>query len=406
MTIQLRAIKEKERGAFRRLARRSLMLPPATGASAAVDALPSENTLCAFEDGELAATYGWWPMTMRFNGMAAPAAGVTFVSTSPVHRRRGYLRRITGRHFEMLYKSAERPIAVLHASMAAVYHRYGYGVVSSQGAYSFHPRQLRFLPLPGLENPPGRLRELGDDGFDRLKELYRRFCRERTGYLHRAKATWAAGSLAPPPAGGELVRIVYEEDGILLGCLIYTAAPCAGEPGRLGQKIEIRDLLWLNARAYRELWRYLSNMDLAVEIEWHRVPPDDPLPHLVEEPRELNSRVRDGMMGRIVDAGQALSCRRYGADGKICFALTDPLCPWNEGAWGMEVSDGRAHLEKTDGECDVTIPADTLAMLFFGQISASRAAAMGRLEALAPEALSAWDAIFQTRHAPFCPDFF
>src|SRR6056297_1488357 len=147
MTVEIRPIKNEEKNAFKQLAQRSLLLPPYI-AAAAVDSISEERTLCAFENGQLATTYGWWPLNMRLNGTHCPVAGITFVSTSPVHRRRGYLRQITARHLEMLHQTGEQPIAVLHASLAGIYHRYGYAVVSSQQAYSFAPRHLNFVHPP------------------------------------------------------------------------------------------------------------------------------------------------------------------------------------------------------------------------------------------------------------------
>jgi len=406
MALEIRAIKNEEKNAFKRLARRSLLLPPHI-AAAAVEGISEDRTLCAFENGQMATTYGWWPLNMRINCAHCPAAGITFVSTSPVHRRRGYLRQITARHFEMLHETGERPIAALHASVAGIYHRYGYAVVSSQQAYSFAPRHLNFV-RPPEKNPAeaGRLREIGDDDRAILKDMYQRFCRERTGYLHRGKATWEAGVLAPPPENGERVQIVYEEAGTPLGYVIYTASPAKAENGRLRQQIDIRELVWLNARACLNLWQYFASMDLADVIRCSRMPADDPLPHLLSDPRELNITSRDGVMARLVDVREAMGRRGYDSDGAICFELEDPLCEWNRGKWEFEAADGKTETQPGRRRPDLRLPVDTLAMIFFGRISASQAAAMGRLDVYKPGALPVWDRLFQTRHRPFCPDFF
>jgi hypothetical protein len=50
--------------------------------------------------------------------------------------------------------------------------------------------------------------------------------------------------------------------------------------------------------------------------------------------------------------------------------------------------------------------AATLAMIAFGQISATQAADAGRVGVHDPDALPRWDAAFKTRHAPFCADNF
>jgi len=52
------------------------------------------------------------------------------------------------------------------------------------------------------------------------------------------------------------------------------------------------------------------------------------------------------------------------------------------------------------------MPISTLAMLFFGQISATEAARMGRLTVFEQKALSLWDRVLRTAYRPFCADMF
>ncbi len=404
MAIEVRPARPEEMDDFKRVATCSLLMPPEIALPEAVDAVRPEWTLCAFEQGELITSYAWWPLKIRFNGTSCPAAGVTYVGTNPVHRRRGCLRKIISRHFEIMHEEGKQSVAVLHASRASIYHRYGYAVISFQNAYSFEPRNLVFAgPVTG---DCGKLRELADGETEVLKDVYRQFCSERTGYIHRARPTWDAGVLAPPPENGALFKIVYEENQIPLGYVIYAVRPEKETRGKLKHQVFIRDFAWLSARACRCLWSHFSGMDLAGEISWLRVPPDDPLPYLVCEPVDLNIQTREGLMARIVDAAGALSGRHYDYEGSICFELKDDLCQWNRGRWRLTAGPGKACVERTERQPEVVLPVDTLAMLLFGQITATRAAEMGRLEVLDPEALRIWDILFQIRHKPFCPDFF
>ncbi len=406
MDVEIRPAGDSEMAGFKRVAKRSLLIPPEMAPPEAIDTISPEWTLCAFENGTLATSYAWWPLKMRFNGTSCPVAGITYVSTNPVCRRRGYLRRIIAKHFEMMHEKGQHAIAALHPSRAAIYHRYGYAVVSSQRSYAFDPRELVFTRPESIRNDRESLREAGAGEKDVFKEVYRRFCQDRTGYIHRGNATWDAGALAPPSANEALFKIVYEENGEPLGYVLYTARTCRRSGGELQHQLVIRDFVWLTPRACQALWRYFSGMDLANEIKWMRVPPDDPLPHLVNEPRDLHISSRDGLMARIVDIAPALTGRRYDTEGSIRFELIDELCPWNRGRWVLETGAEGAELTQTKQEPEIILPVDTLAMLLFGQISPSRAGAMGRLEVALPGALPVWDRLFATRHQPFCPDFF
>ncbi len=406
MPVDIRPARDAEMGAFAKVARRSLTLPASVAPPEATDAIAPEWTLCAFENGELATSYAWWPLTMRFSGNPCPVAGITFVGTNSIHRRKGHLRRIITRHFEIMHEQGHQSVAALHASRTAIYQRYGYAVVSWRNAYKIDPRDLVFaLGSQGSENK-GQLREIDEEQRDVLKDVYRQFCRHRTGYLHRSRGIWDTGVLALPPKDGALFQIVYEQDRKPLGYVIYTIQPAKGDHGRLCQKVVIRDFAWLTPGAHQSLWRHLAGMDLADHIQWTSVPADDPLLYFVTEPAALHVKTRDGFMARIVDAAGALARRVYSADGRICFALEDDLCPWNRGTWQMEVSDGRATVTPARRKPEIRLSIDVLAMLVFGHIPADRAAHMGLIQVLSAGALPLWRRMLQTPFLPFCPDFF
>jgi predicted acetyltransferase len=398
MESEIRAARPEEMEEFRRIASTALVL-----SLGALEGLRPEWTLCAFENGKLATSYAAWPLTMRFNGEGTPVAGVTMVGTLPIYRRRGYLRRITASHFELLHERGEQPIAILYASRVAIYQRYGYAVVSTHHSYNLDPRYLEF---PLARPVPGTFREVGDDEFGLLVDLYRRFRAERTAYIHRGRAMWEAGVLAPPPAGGSLSKVVYEEAGEPLGYVVYTVEPQQDAGPGPNHRLSIRDLVWLTASAYQAAWNCFANMDLVSNIIWGRVPGDDPLPHLLLEPRRLRLTSSDGILARIVDVERALPRRRYGEEGVLTFEILDDLCPWNCGRWKLETSAAGAAISRTSEEPQLVMPISTLAMLVFGQIRATEAARMERLDVLKHNALPLWDGVMRTAYRPFCADMF
>lgn len=397
MPVEIRSARPEEMEDFRRVASASLLVDPGD-----IEGIRPEWTLCAFEDGKLATAYAAWPLTMRFNGEGIPIAGVTSVGTLPIYRRRGYLRKIISRHFELLHERGEQPIAVLHAAWAAIYQRYGYAVVSTRNAYRVEPRYLQFLSTRPAR---GNLRELGEEEFGLLVDLYRRFRADRIGYSHRGRAMWEAGVLARPPAGGLLGKVVYEEDGEPLGYTVYAMEQITAWPEPV-QGLTIRDIVWLSASAYQAIWNYYAQMDRVGEVVWDRVPSDDPLPHLLLEPRMLQITSADDVLGRIVDIERALPKRRYPEEATLTFEVVDDLCPWNSGRWKLETSVAEASISHTNEEPQLRVPVSTLAMLVFGQISATEAARMERLDVLDADALPVWDKTMRTMYRPFCADRF
>jgi predicted acetyltransferase len=366
--------------------------------------LRPEWTLCAFEDGEMTTTHAAVPFRMRFNGAKLPVAGVTGVASLPWYRRLGHLRAIMAEQFRRWHENGEAPLAILYASMAAIYQRFGYGIVSRRLQYQLDRREIVWsFPLA----IPGRVRAAGPADLPLLEDLYRRHTAPRTGPLHRSPEMWTHGVFQAHPGRGVVRTIVYEEGGTPLGYLVYSVAdePPTG-PGPY-QTVHLRELIWHSPTAYRGLWEHLARIDLAKEVRAMPAPPDDPVFELLLEPRRLVPRHLDGLMARLIDVTKALPARPYVGEARLTFELKDELCPWNAGRWRLETSPSGAHLAAaTAAAPELTIPVDTLAKLVFGYLPASRAARMGRLDVHDATVLPTWDRALHTEYEPFCYDYF
>lgn len=374
--------------------------------------IPPEWSLCAFEDGELATTYGAFPFQMRLNGAKAPAAGVTFVGTLPWFRRRGHLRRIMEHDFRRRYEQRMEPIAILTASIAAIYHRFGYAVCSATLRYNIEPRYINFVP--SLPRPTGSIREASPDELPLLQQLYRDFSAPRNGYLHRAPMMWEAGVLGRgfwPGAnneGGPSLLAVYEEQGVPLGYVAYAAKHFQShdDGGGPGQRVFVRDWAWKTPAAYRALWEFFLTFDLAARVVVPSAPVDDPAFDVMLDPRELRATSRDHLMGRVIDVERALPIRPYGAEGRVVFEVHDDMCPWNEGRWALDAGRDGAHIARTNESPQLTLDVSGLAQILFGQVSPSQAARIGRAEAVPDAPLALWDTMWRTEYAPYSPDAF
>ena len=222
---------------FRKWPSTAIVMPPGIFAQEVIDAITPEMTLCAFIDGQVATSYAAWPYTMRFNGASVPVAAITFVGTRPVYRRRGCLRSVITRHFEQLYEQSQQAVAVLFASQAAIYQRYGYAVVSTRNSYVVAPRHLAFT-RPFDMPDDGCLRDATDDGAAVFQAIYDRFVMDRTGYLERTLFMWNTGMLAQPLAGNVLQKIVYERKRATLR-IPYLYCPAAyGQSRTTGTKAD------------------------------------------------------------------------------------------------------------------------------------------------------------------------
>lgn len=363
-----------------------------------------EMTLCAFDDGELATTYAALPYDIYLNGKVAPVAAVTAVTTLPWQRRRGHLRAIMATDFARMHDQGGPAIALLYASMAAIYQRFGYAIVSTHLRRRVEPRYIEFaVPEPVR----GRYGTFKPDDRAIVEPVYETFAERRTGFFKRTPRVWERHTLDWGPKASPLC-VTYEEDGAVQGYLIYMAEQGRREGIDFGPGVNVRvgDFIWLTPSAYRALWEYLAKIDLAKEVNMFLTPPDDPAMHLFLEPRMLYSTQLDGLLARIVDVERAVVQRNYDGEGRLTFEILDDMAPWNQGRWELEAANDRASVRRTERTPELSMPVATLAPLLFGQFTASQAARMGRVTVHDPDALGRWDALLRTEFPPACGDHF
>ncbi len=413
MALEIRPYREEEAEAFYRVP--SIVFGNYSGRpreqSEGDMGVAPEWSMCAFEDGVLATTYGAFPLVMRLNGAKAPVAGVTIVGTLPWYRRRGHLRKIMEMDLRRRYEQREQPIAALLASIAAIYQRYGYAVCSSRYSYSIDPRLINFAP--SVPEARGNWREASRDELPLLQQIYREFTGPRNGHLHRAPVIWEGQVFGLRPGmgvndSGPSLIAVYEEGGEPKAYVTYGAKYYDNHADGMGggQRIFVRDYAWLTASAYRAIWQMLKTFDLAVRVNFQAAPVDDPAFDIMLDPRELHATRGDWLLGRIIDIERALPLRPYGAEGKIVLDVVDDFCPWNAGRWAFEAGPEGSAVARTKESPDLTLHASTLAQLLFGETSPSLAVRYGRAEAARNVDPRRFDVMWRTEYAPFCPDTF
>jgi predicted acetyltransferase len=371
-----------------------------------------EWTLCAFEDGELATAYGAFPLTQLINGVPVAAAGVSFVGTLPQFRRRGHLRKIHETDFRRRFEERREPLAILTASIAGIYQRYGYAVVTTSARYSIDPRWIKLAP--SLPAAPGAFREGTKEELPLLQRIYDEFTGQRNGFLQRLDVVWEMQTLGinamfdPVPLGPSVISI-YEEAGEAKGYVAWAPKWLPSftlDNAGPGQRIVVRDFAWNTPGAYRAMWDMFSTFDLAARVHFEHAPTDDPAFHVMLDPRELNTTHRDVIMARILDVERLLPMRPYAAAGRMVFDLRDEFCPWNAGRWSLETGEGGSRVSRTTETAQLALDVSALAQLLYGQVSPANAVRYGRAEASPDAPLERWDDMFRTKFAPFCPNLF
>jgi predicted acetyltransferase len=368
--------------------------------------IPSDRTFAAFDDDVMVGTTGSFPFTLTVPGAEVPAGGVTMAGVLPSHRRRGVLSGLMRAHLVDARERGE-PVAVLWASEATIYGRFGYGLATRQCEMSIERDRAR---LRDDAPPLGRVRLLDEAAATKvLPDVYERVRASTPGMFVRSHDWWVAHTLVDDAedrqGGGPLFRAVWEDDGRAEAYALYRVHS-GWDEGLPSGRLEVAEALATSARAEREMWRFLFGIDLVARITAHFVPVSHPLFFLVEEARRLRLAIKDGLWLRVVDVPSALAARTYGIDGELVLELADDLCPWNAGRWRVEVGGGRARVAPTERPADLALGIAALGSMYLGGVSAAELAAAGLVDELRPGAVARASHMFWSERAPWCPEVF
>jgi predicted acetyltransferase len=352
-------------------------------------------------DGEMpVGTAADFPFTLTVPGGDLPTGGVTWVAVLPTHRRQGVLTRLMRRQLDDLHERGE-PLAILWASEAAIYGRFGYGVAAPH--YEMDADRARFA-LRDDPGPGAKVHSLTlADAIDPCAQVYEQVRATTPGFTNRTREWWEAYRLADPETwrrgSSPKAVTVIEVDGQPAAYAIYRVKH-DWEAGFPKGEVRVLEALASAPAAEGDLWRFLFSIDLTVRVQ-SRVDPGSPLPLMVVDSRSLNMRLYEGLWLRIVEAESALRARSYATDDTVVLELRDDFCPWNAGRWNVGSEVGR-----TNDEADLGIDVADLASAYLGAFDFHTLARAQRVEELKPGALERATAMFRTTRPPYCPEEF
>jgi predicted acetyltransferase len=364
--------------------------------------LPLDRMHAAFDDGKIFAGAGAYPFELTVPGGPVTCAGVTVVGVHPTHRRRGVLRRLMTTQLADIRERGE-PIAALWASEDTIYGRYGYGPASRCAEIRL-PRAYADL-RPGTPPREGQVRLVDhDEAMKTFPRIYERLRRSTPGFVLRTRDWWEKRTLDDTQewrraGAGPLNRALLELDGKPVGYALYRIAQ---HPTEFKRTLRVQEALGLDARATRELWRFLLGVDWMEDVEARLLPLDHPIWQLVARPRLLGMHVWDGLWVRPVDVGATLNGRTY-RDGRATLEIvSDPLFEDNVGCW--TIADGRAR--RSSRRPDVRLDVQGLGSVYLGGFTFAELARGGRIEEVARGGIARADAVFDTDTQPWCPEIF
>ncbi len=362
--------------------------------------MPTDRFLAAYDGDTPVATTGAYPFRLTIPGGELAAGGVTWVGVMPSHRRQGVLTQMMRTQLDDLHDRGE-PLAILWASEAAIYGRFGYGIAAPETNIDAERARFGWRDDPG---PEGVVRIIErDEAREILPPLYDRIRRDTPGFVTRDDVWWDNYKLADPEqwrrGAGPKFFALLELDGEPAGYAMYRIKQ-GWEHGFATSELRVGDAFATSLPATRELWRFLFGIDLVKRVHG-RVDPALPLFLMVTDARNVQLRVFEGVWLRLVDVGAALAGRGYATGDAVVAEVRDEFCPWNAGRWRMGRDAGR-----TDDAAELELDVADLASAYLGAFDFHRLATAERVRELAPGAVARAAALFRTERPPYCPEDF
>ena len=361
-----------------------------------------DRNFAAFDGPDIVGTAGAFTMPMTIPGGQLVIGYPTLVGVLPTHRRRGIA---SGLMRSLLDDARERGelLSVLYASEGGIYGRFGFGLGTI--GLSFRIETARSAFVRGHE-ASGQMRLV--DRERATKEILAVHEATRLGisgmvHLDERRLAYVIGHEHGADKQRPSFFALHEGPSGVDGYTIYKVAHDWPE-GTPNSTLHVRDLLAVNPDAYADLWRFVLDVDLVTYVEaWNR-PGDEPLLHLLREPRRLRARMSDNLWVRLVDVPGALAARRYAGAGHVVLEVADPFCPWNEGGYTLEASqDGVATVRTASEPVEIACTASDVGAAYLGGTSFRQLHRAGRVEERTKGALGRADAMFGWDPAPWSP---
>ena len=363
--------------------------------------MPNDRILSAFDGDYAVGAAASYPFNLTIPGGQLPAAGVTWVGVLPSHRRRGVMSAMMRQQIQDVHDRGE-PLAILWASEAAIYGRFGYGLAAPALYLEAEGARFRLRDDPG---PAGAVRLVDRDEAARLfPAVYETVRRSTPGTLTRTKSWWTESKLADPDSwrrgAGPKFYAAVELDGAAVAYAIYRIKS-EWDNGIPRGELRVAEAFATSPVAARDLWRFLFGVDLVAKVTMFAFDPGSPLFLMVSDARSLQLRLTDGLWLRLVDVDAALRARSYAPGESVVIGVQDDLCKWNKGRYRVGDEPGRTR-QNADLELDV---AD-LASAYLGAFDFHQLAAADRVRELTRGALARASVLFRTPRPPYCPEVF
>lgn len=335
-----------------------------------------------------------------------PADALTNVTVAATHRRQGLMSRMLE---SSLRAASERgdALSVLIAAEWPIYGRFGYAPATLTADYVLHRNQ----PGARCRGEAGAIRQVELDELAGVAPaLFDRARRQWAGQMDRGIGWWQRslgleGNAPRDPVASNW--FVHEEGSGIDGLLGWSAT---GSPNLVAaeQRVKVQMLFTTSHAAYRDLWAYLTAIDLVDQVRLSDRPVDEPVRWLLDNPRALvQTRRVDFLWARLLDVPAALRTRSYPVAGELVLEVDDPgSYGFAAGRYRLIAGPDGAECERTTAAADIRIQQRALASVYLGAFRLAELQPAGMAEELRPGALARADLMFSWPRVPWNATWF
>ena len=364
-----------------------------------------ERTWGARADGRWVGTLATEPRGLTLPGPGGTTVetvvdAVTGVTVNPTHRRRGLLTAMIG---QSLAAAKERgdALSALIAAEWPIYGRFGYAPSAQSADYTYFPRR----PHAGIPAAPaGTVRQVEAAEMHRhAGRIFTAARRERPGQIDRDGSWWSRylGQDGFEVIGTPPYCVLHEGPDGPDGGLFWHVTRDFELHGAMGA-VMVDDLVAANPQAYRNLWAYLSGIDVVGEIALRGRPVDEPARWLLRDGRALRQDYAgDFLWLRLLDVPAALAARSYACPGRVVIDVSDTGAGYAAGRFVLDTDGETATCAPTTASADLEVTAHALASAYLGGYPLATLAAGGGVFEARPGALARAAAMFATPLAPW-----
>ena len=346
-------------------------------------------------------TFGAFRESVNLGAARVPVSMFTAATVRNAYKRRGILRAMIELN---LRQAADEgvPLALLTASDASIYGRFGFQSVVSEASVEIKVDKFK-LTKEAQAVIDGYYVDwaLRDDLFKAVREVALKAHQTTRGSTSR-HFTFDLDVFKSMESGEYESKyrgvLAHEPAGEVVGYAVY-------EFVTEGWKTKVRDLDATDPRAEIALWNHLARIEGQTEVSYADMSVSNPLRlALVNERAVKVTGVSDFLWARILDPVTCLEARSYSFSARsaalsAAFTVEDPM-GYCSGTFQIQLGDEGASVRKLDPQDPVavatstTISVNALDELVFASASVSDLVTVGMIRGLPAEDVEKWDAMF------------